>query len=176
VAQEGIASTKMGDLPSLSPANGASARRKCMADQVTDKSSVAEKSPVRVVEMALPSSTSPSDALLRRIAALLSILVAGLLTVFGFYASSICITVVLAGFLASLQASERHSISFSSLTLIATSKGGRSKVLRSEERQRWSPFSCAPGSALQPDLRVLRNQCAPHLCEPYCSDCSTDTR
>ena len=37
-----------------------------------------------------------------RIAILLFILVAGLLTVFGYYASSICITVVLAGFLAIL--------------------------------------------------------------------------
>ncbi|HMB82420.1 MAG TPA: AI-2E family transporter [Terriglobales bacterium] len=73
-----------------------------MSDQVTNKSAVAEQSQVRVVEMALPSSTSPSDKLLRRIATLLFILVAGLLTVFGYYASSICITVVLAGFLAIL--------------------------------------------------------------------------
>ena len=41
-------------------------------------------------------------SLLRRIASLLFILVAGLLTVFGYYASSICITVVLAAFLAIL--------------------------------------------------------------------------
>jgi predicted PurR-regulated permease PerM len=40
--------------------------------------------------------------LLRRIAILLFILVAGLLTVFGYYASSICITVILAAFLAIL--------------------------------------------------------------------------
>jgi len=73
-----------------------------MSDQVTNKSAVADQSQVRVVEMALPSSTSPSDKLLRRIATLLFILVAGLLTVFGYYASSICITVVLAGFLAIL--------------------------------------------------------------------------
>ena len=52
--------------------------------------------------MAPPSSTPPSDKLLSRIAILLFILVAGLLTVFGYYASSICITVVLAGFLAIL--------------------------------------------------------------------------
>lgn len=52
--------------------------------------------------MALPSSTSTSDHLLRRIATLLSILVAGLLTVFAHYASSICITVILAAFLAIL--------------------------------------------------------------------------
>ena len=86
----------------LSPINGASARRKRMSDQVTNKSAVAEQSQVRVVEMALPSSTSSSDKLLSRIATLLFILVAGLLTVFGYYASSICITVVLAGFLAIL--------------------------------------------------------------------------
>ena len=52
--------------------------------------------------MGLPSSTSASDLLLRRIAILLFVLVSGLLTVFGYYASSICITVVLAGFLAIL--------------------------------------------------------------------------
>lgn len=58
-----------------------------MPDQVTNKSAVAEQSPVREVEIALPSSTSPSDNLLRRIATLILILVAGLLTVFGYYAS-----------------------------------------------------------------------------------------
>jgi len=73
-----------------------------MSDQVTNKIAVAEQSQVRVVEMALPSSTSPSDELLRRIATLLFILVAGLLTVFCYYASSLCITVVLAAFLAIL--------------------------------------------------------------------------
>ncbi len=73
-----------------------------MPNQVTDKSAVTEQSQVRALEMALPSSASPSDMLLRRIAILLFILVAGLLTVFGYYASSICITVVLAGFLAIL--------------------------------------------------------------------------
>ena len=52
--------------------------------------------------MGLPSSTSASDLLLRRIAILLFVLVSGLLTVFGYYASSICIAVVLAGFLAIL--------------------------------------------------------------------------
>jgi len=72
-----------------------------MCDQVTNKRD-AEESQVRVVDVALPSSTSSSDTLLRRIATLLFILVAGLLTVFGYYASSICITVVLAGFLAIL--------------------------------------------------------------------------
>ena len=73
-----------------------------MSDQVTNKSAVAEQSQVRLLEMAPPSSTSSSDKLLSRIAILLFILVAGLLTVFGYYASSICITVVLAGFLAIL--------------------------------------------------------------------------
>jgi predicted PurR-regulated permease PerM len=54
------------------------------------------------LEMAQPSSTSPFDALLCRIATLLFILVVGLLTVFAYFASSICITVVLGGFLAIL--------------------------------------------------------------------------
>jgi predicted PurR-regulated permease PerM len=82
--------------------NGASARGKHMPDQVTNQSAVAEQGQVRVLRMALPSSASQSDKLLRRIATLLLIMVAGLLTVFGYYASSICITVILAGFLAIL--------------------------------------------------------------------------
>jgi predicted PurR-regulated permease PerM len=53
------------------------------------------------MEMALPSSTSPSEQALRGTAILLFILVACLLTVFGYYAS-ICSTVVLSGFLAIL--------------------------------------------------------------------------
>ena len=73
-----------------------------MSDQLTNKSSAAEQSQVRLVETALPSSTPPSDKVLSRITILLLILVAGLLTVFGYYASSICITVILAGFLAIL--------------------------------------------------------------------------
>jgi hypothetical protein len=73
-----------------------------MSDQVTNKSTDAEQSQVGMVETALPFSTAPSDKLLSRIAILLFILVAGLLTVFGYYASSICITVILAGFLAIL--------------------------------------------------------------------------
>jgi predicted PurR-regulated permease PerM len=73
-----------------------------MPDQVTNKSAVSQQSQVRAVEMAPPASISTSDELLRRIAALLFILVAGLLTVFGYYASSICITVILAAFLAIL--------------------------------------------------------------------------
>src|ERR1700719_195578 len=73
-----------------------------MSDQVANKA-VVDESQVRTIEVVRPSSTSSSsDALLRRIAILLFILVAGLLTVFGYYASSICITVVLAGFLAIL--------------------------------------------------------------------------
>jgi hypothetical protein len=71
-----------------------------MSDQVNR--AIAEKGQPRVLEVALPSSASLSDTLLRRIAILLFMLVAGLLTVFGYYASSICITVILAGFLAIL--------------------------------------------------------------------------
>jgi len=85
----------------LALAEGAFARKKCMSDQVLNKA-VVEESQARVVEMALPSPTSASDKLLSRIAILLFIIVAGLLTVFGYYASSICITVILAGFLAIL--------------------------------------------------------------------------
>jgi len=73
-----------------------------MSDQLTDKSSVVEQSQASVAENMPPLSTSPSDRLLRRIATLLFLLVAGMLTVFGYYASSICITVVLAAFLAIL--------------------------------------------------------------------------
>jgi predicted PurR-regulated permease PerM len=88
--------------PLLAPVNGAVCAPKThMSDQVTNKA-VAEENQLPVVEMVLPPSTSASDILLRRIAILLFILVAGLLTVFGYYASSICITVVLAGFLAIL--------------------------------------------------------------------------
>lgn len=73
-----------------------------MSDQVTNKSATADQSRLGLVEMVLPSPTSSSDGLLHRIALLLLILVAGLLTVFGYYASSICITVILAAFLAIL--------------------------------------------------------------------------
>jgi predicted PurR-regulated permease PerM len=72
-----------------------------MSDQVTNKP-VAEEIQLGAVEMVLPPPTSASDNLLSRIAILLFVLVAGLLTLFGYYASSICITVVLAGFLAIL--------------------------------------------------------------------------
>jgi predicted PurR-regulated permease PerM len=65
-------------------------------------SAAAEGSQVGMTEMAPVSSAPSSDKLLSRIATLLLILVAGSLTVFGYYASSICITVVLAGFLAIL--------------------------------------------------------------------------
>jgi predicted PurR-regulated permease PerM len=73
-----------------------------MPDQVMYGTAVVEDGLPTVPGMAPPSAASPSDALLRRIATLLLILVAGLLTVFGYYASSICITVILAGFLAIL--------------------------------------------------------------------------
>ena len=73
-----------------------------MSDQLTDKSSVVAQSQASVAENMPPFSTSPSDRLLRRISTLLFLLVAGMLTVFGYYASSICITVVLAAFLAIL--------------------------------------------------------------------------
>src|ERR1700721_1042140 len=72
-----------------------------MSDQVTNEAA-ADESRGGVGERAIPPSPSSSDTLLRRIAILLFILVAGLLTVFGYYASSICITVILAGFLAIL--------------------------------------------------------------------------
>src|ERR1019366_5628875 len=79
--------------PSLWTVNGASARGKRMSDQFTNKSATAEQNEVCLPEMAPPSSISSSDKLLSRIAILLFILVAGLLTVFGYYGSSICITV-----------------------------------------------------------------------------------
>jgi hypothetical protein len=82
--------------------NGAPGRRTRISDQVTNKSAAVEQSQVGLLKMVPPSSISSSDKLLSRIAILLFILVAGLLTVFGYYASSICITVVLAGFLAIL--------------------------------------------------------------------------
>jgi len=44
---------------------------------------VAEQNQVRIVKMALPSSPSPSDTLLRKIAIMLYVLAAGLLAVFG---------------------------------------------------------------------------------------------
>ncbi len=85
-----------------SPASDAFTRRKPMPGQKTNKSGPPELSRAGVEETALPSSTSPSEKLLRRIAILLFILVVGLLTVFSYYASSICITVILAAFLAIL--------------------------------------------------------------------------
>ena len=72
-----------------------------MSDQVMNER-LAEQSQVGVVETSLPFSMPPSDKMLSRITILLFILVAGLLTVFGYYASSICITVILAGFLSIL--------------------------------------------------------------------------
>ena len=73
-----------------------------MSGQVRNMSTAAEPNQISIPETAMPSSGSSSDKLLRRITILLLILVAGLLTVFGYYASSICITVILAGFLAIL--------------------------------------------------------------------------
>src|ERR1041385_471133 len=73
-----------------------------MSNQLTDKNSVVEQTQASVPEMMTPLSISASDRLLRRIATLLFLLVAGMLTLFGYYASSICITVVLAAFLAIL--------------------------------------------------------------------------
>jgi hypothetical protein len=70
-----------------------------MSDYALNESAVAEQSQMHEVDLvALPSATSSSEKLLRRIASLLFILVAGLLTVFGYYASSLRITVVLAHF------------------------------------------------------------------------------
>lgn len=73
-----------------------------MPGQALNKNAGLEESQVHEVDLALTSSTSSSEKLLRRIASLLFILVAGLLTVFGYYASSLCITIVLAAFLAIL--------------------------------------------------------------------------
>src|ERR1700731_1203436 len=73
-----------------------------MFDQVVNNGAPPEQDELRVLEIVLPPSTSRSGKQLGRIATLLFILVAGLLTVFGYFASSICITVVLAGFLAIL--------------------------------------------------------------------------
>jgi hypothetical protein len=50
-----------------------------MLDQVTNKSTVAGQNQHRVIEIAVPSSISTSDRLLRRIATLLFLLVAGML-------------------------------------------------------------------------------------------------
>jgi hypothetical protein len=71
-------------------------------DQVVKNGAAPEQDELRVVEIALSPSSSRSDNQPGRIATLLFILVAGLLTVFGYFASSICITVLLAGFLAIL--------------------------------------------------------------------------
>jgi predicted PurR-regulated permease PerM len=73
-----------------------------MFDKATNETAVGDHIQVDVVETAGPSQTSTSEELLRRIATLLFMLVAGLLTVFAYYASSLCITVVLAAFLAIL--------------------------------------------------------------------------
>jgi predicted PurR-regulated permease PerM len=67
-----------------------------MSDQATNERAVGDHIQLGVVEIARLSPTSTSEELLRRIATLLFMLVAGLLTVFAYYASSLCITVVLA--------------------------------------------------------------------------------
>jgi predicted PurR-regulated permease PerM len=64
-------------------------------------SEVAERTQAHAEEE-LSLSISTSEKLLRRIATLLFLLVMGLMTVFGYYASSICITIILAAFLAIL--------------------------------------------------------------------------
>ena len=68
----------------------------------TNVTAVADHIQVDMVESARPSQNSTCEELLRRIATLLFMLVAGLLTVFAYYASSLCITVALAAFLAIL--------------------------------------------------------------------------
>jgi len=73
-----------------------------MCDQVTNEGAIASESQASVIEIERTSPGSTSEKLLRRIARLLVILVAGLLTVFAYYASSLCITFVLAAFLAIL--------------------------------------------------------------------------
>jgi predicted PurR-regulated permease PerM len=73
-----------------------------MSEPATNKSAVAEQSQVRGWKWRLRLCSRHPIKLLRRIATLLFLLVAGMLTVFGYYASSICITVVLAAFLAIL--------------------------------------------------------------------------
>jgi predicted PurR-regulated permease PerM len=71
-----------------------------MSDEPVIERDPSGQSQVRV--LTFPASDLLTDKLLRKIATMLVILVAGLLTVFGYFASSICITVVLAGFLAIL--------------------------------------------------------------------------
>jgi predicted PurR-regulated permease PerM len=73
-----------------------------MSNRAKEMSAAVAQSQVGMVETALPFSPFSSDKLLSSIVTLLLILVAGLLTVFGYYASSICITVILAGSLAIL--------------------------------------------------------------------------
>jgi hypothetical protein len=69
-----------------------------MSDQVTNEGAVLDHSQVGVLEIVRRSPILTSKELLRRIVSLLFILVAGLLTVFAYYACSLCITVVLAAF------------------------------------------------------------------------------
>ncbi len=87
------------DESTLSPSL-ASPNEKHMSDQT--RSAVSEDIQMGVVETPGSYPTSTSEGLLRKIATLLFLLVAGLLTVFAYYASSLCITVILAAFLAIL--------------------------------------------------------------------------
>src|SRR5579863_541274 len=74
-----------------------------MSNQIENESVIEDPSHTRVIAMEPAASTSTaSEALLRRIATLLFILVAAVLAVFSYFASSICITVVLSAFLAIL--------------------------------------------------------------------------
>src|ERR1700730_12499233 len=123
-----------------------------MSDQVTNKSAVAQQNQVRAAEMALLASASTSDELLRKIAILLFILVAGLLTVFAYYASSICTTVILAAFLAILF-DPRGSSSGETASAAECGSGGHSacrhgpdraagpRVLRKSDELRGRPSS-----------------------------------
>ena len=73
-----------------------------MSDQGANESEMPDLSLVREIEMAPASKPTTSETLLRRIATLLFVLVAAVVAVFSYFASSICITVVLSAFLAIL--------------------------------------------------------------------------
>ena len=74
-----------------------------MSNELTNLNAVGDERQVGGVEIVPAASTSTtSEALLRRIATLLFVLVAAVVAVFSYFASSICITVVLSAFLAIL--------------------------------------------------------------------------
>jgi len=74
-----------------------------MSNELTNLNAVGDERHVGGVEIVPAASTSTtSEALLRRIATLLFVLVAAVVAVFSYFASSICITVVLSAFLAIL--------------------------------------------------------------------------